>query len=196
MNDNSIGVYLKEKREELGISKYRLAKDSQLSHTYISQLESGLKSNPSPEILDKLAQALGINNIDLLIKAGVISQDDFKKGKEAVEEINSSLNHKREELLMNNGIVEGTLQLDKWLFVGDIAWKGRFITALEGRNILSVFSEENKGKRVRFDDSELTNIIQNEGITFKGIQLSDTDRIEINKYLNYLFHDRIVQNNN
>ncbi|MFD2118155.1 helix-turn-helix domain-containing protein [Paenibacillus yanchengensis] len=70
MENSKLGDYLKSQREEVGISMYKLAKESGLSHTYISQLEKGLKQNPSPDILRKLAKPLSVPYSELMIQAG------------------------------------------------------------------------------------------------------------------------------
>lgn len=73
MNAGDFGKYLSELRKEKGLSIYKLSKLSNVSHSYISQIERGLKGVPSPEILIKLSKPLGIHYARLLKAAGHIS---------------------------------------------------------------------------------------------------------------------------
>lgn len=57
-------VYLREKK---GISKYRLAEDLYISHSYVAKLEKGIEGNPSMEIIDLLAAYFGVETYELFI---------------------------------------------------------------------------------------------------------------------------------
>lgn len=72
MNPTELGKYLADRRSDKGLSIYRLSKLSGVSHSYISQLERGIKEQPSPEILKKLANHLGVEYSDIMVKAGYI----------------------------------------------------------------------------------------------------------------------------
>lgn len=56
---------LKVRRRLIGVSQERLALESSLDRTYISQIERGI-GNPSLLVLSKIAHALNIKVIDLL----------------------------------------------------------------------------------------------------------------------------------
>jgi len=56
----SIAARLKALREAKGLTKYRLAKISGVSETYIYRIERGLIENPRRDTLQKLAQGLNI----------------------------------------------------------------------------------------------------------------------------------------
>jgi transcriptional regulator with XRE-family HTH domain len=56
---------IKQNRHRLGISQAKLAEKAKASTQYIAMIELGRKF-PSPEMLDRLAKALGIDNLDLL----------------------------------------------------------------------------------------------------------------------------------
>jgi transcriptional regulator with XRE-family HTH domain len=66
MDGNGIGDRLKEYRKSLGISQADLARKSNVSAAYVSELESGLGKRPSGEILLRLANALEVTIADLL----------------------------------------------------------------------------------------------------------------------------------
>lgn len=66
MDGNGIGDRLKEYRRSLGMSQADLARKSNVSAAYVSELESGLGKRPSGEILLRLANALEVTIADLL----------------------------------------------------------------------------------------------------------------------------------
>ena len=57
---------LKALREEKGLTQDELAKRAQLTKPYISQLENGVRKNPSLPALERLAKALGVPVTELL----------------------------------------------------------------------------------------------------------------------------------
>ena len=61
-----LAARLKALREARGITKYRLAKDTGVSETYIYRIERGLIENPRRDTLQKLAQGLNIALAQLL----------------------------------------------------------------------------------------------------------------------------------
>lgn len=52
-------------RKLKGISLSKLANDAGISKGYLSNIETGKKENPSVDLLDKIAMALGVNVSDL-----------------------------------------------------------------------------------------------------------------------------------
>lgn len=61
------GSRIRELRIKSGLSLNKLSKQTGISKSYLSFLERGIKSNPSLEILNKIAEALNVD-IDYLIK--------------------------------------------------------------------------------------------------------------------------------
>lgn len=57
----SIGEYIKEKRNERGLSARELARRSGVSQPYLSQLETGKNNNPTADVLQKIATGLGVD---------------------------------------------------------------------------------------------------------------------------------------
>lgn len=55
---------IKQNRHRLGFSQARLAEKAETSTQYIAMIELGRKF-PSPEMLDRLAAAMEIDNLDL-----------------------------------------------------------------------------------------------------------------------------------
>jgi transcriptional regulator with XRE-family HTH domain len=56
----TIGDNLKRIAEGKGISMYRIAKDAEISNSYISDIVSNKSLNPSIEILKKIAEVLRV----------------------------------------------------------------------------------------------------------------------------------------
>ena len=56
----ALGDVIRNLRMEKGLSPGELAKQSGVSRPYLWQLESGGKTNPSFDVLEKLACALGV----------------------------------------------------------------------------------------------------------------------------------------
>lgn len=61
----NIGENIKEYRKSNKISQRKLAKDAEVSFAYIQQLEKGDKSNPSLEVVKRIAKALNISTEQL-----------------------------------------------------------------------------------------------------------------------------------
>jgi XRE family transcriptional regulator, master regulator for biofilm formation len=61
-----IGSKIKEMRQKRGYSLSELAKQADVSKSYLSQIERGLQSNPSLQFLHKISVPLG-TNIDYFI---------------------------------------------------------------------------------------------------------------------------------
>jgi transcriptional regulator with XRE-family HTH domain len=57
---------IKERREELGLTREGLAKKAKVTTAYVSLLEAGKRKNPSLLVLQRLAKALGVPVTELL----------------------------------------------------------------------------------------------------------------------------------
>ncbi|MEW6536421.1 MAG: helix-turn-helix domain-containing protein [Candidatus Auribacterota bacterium] len=77
-----LSEYLKKLRGNLSIRN--LSEKTGISNAYLSQLESGKRDSPHPEILKKLARFYGIPVIEILKHAGYL--DDEMDEKESYEE--------------------------------------------------------------------------------------------------------------
>ena len=63
---STTGDIIKAKRKQRGLSLRELSRESDMSHSYLSQLENGKKDSPSIEIVYKLSKVLGVRFIDLI----------------------------------------------------------------------------------------------------------------------------------
>ena len=57
---------LKTLREQKGMTQEQVAKKAGVTRFYVSQLETGLRKNPSVPVLRRLAAALGVPVAELL----------------------------------------------------------------------------------------------------------------------------------
>lgn len=64
MNKNNLGMYLNKLRLSAGISARELSRNADLSQSYLSNIEKGIKNNPSPKALNKIAMALSNYGLD------------------------------------------------------------------------------------------------------------------------------------
>lgn len=69
-----LSKYLKKLRGEMSIRQ--VAEKTGISNAYLSQLESGKRNNPHPEVLKKLAKFYEIPVIEFLKKAGYLDEDN------------------------------------------------------------------------------------------------------------------------
>ena len=96
MNDNlRFGAFLREVRIRKGYSIRELAKISNVSPYYLSYIESGVKSNPSLDVMGRIIKSLSMSKteiemfLDLHAKAnGCVSYDlvDFIMGNDEIRE--------------------------------------------------------------------------------------------------------------
>jgi transcriptional regulator with XRE-family HTH domain len=85
MGKVEFGVFLKAQRNKKGITLEALGEKVQLSKSYLSHIENGKREIPSPDILRKMANALGIEYEELMIKAGYWNEK-FDEGDRALFE--------------------------------------------------------------------------------------------------------------
>jgi len=67
----TLGEYVRQKREEAGLSQRQLAQEAGVSFSNISRLESGFHTNPSPGLLKNIADVLDIDLAELLGYLGI-----------------------------------------------------------------------------------------------------------------------------
>lgn len=74
LDSKQFGQYLKELRKTRKLTIRQLENASGVSNSYISQIEKGEKPIPSPTILNKLAEHLGVNPYHLIEKSGILGE--------------------------------------------------------------------------------------------------------------------------
>lgn len=70
------GSYLRSLRKSRQMTLINLCAISGVSHPYLSQIETGSKGIPSPQLIRKLSVALGCTYIGMMIKAGHLTEDE------------------------------------------------------------------------------------------------------------------------
>lgn len=65
--DNTFGIFLKEKRQQNGLSLRTLAKQVGLSHIYLYNIECGKKAPPNDAVIKQLANALNLDEKSRLL---------------------------------------------------------------------------------------------------------------------------------
>jgi transcriptional regulator with XRE-family HTH domain len=73
--EENFGEYLKGLRLKQELSTRQLSTISNVSHGYLSQIETGKRNVPKPEVLQKLADPLKTTYETLMIAAGYINKD-------------------------------------------------------------------------------------------------------------------------
>jgi len=85
VNVMEFGEYLRAVRERKGFSIRQLASLAGVSNAYLSQIETGQRGIPSPDIIKKLAKPLGLKYEDLLAAAGYLERNDSLPLSDAVQ---------------------------------------------------------------------------------------------------------------
>lgn len=75
--DNVFGEYLRKVRQEKNFSINGLAKKSGISNAQISRIESGARGVPKPETIEKLANALNVSYVEMMVVAGYWDEEDL-----------------------------------------------------------------------------------------------------------------------
>lgn len=76
MNE-SLATYIAGLRRLRGLTQVALAERASVSRDVIAQIESGKSKLPVPENRRKLAAALGVRHVDLLVAAGELDADEI-----------------------------------------------------------------------------------------------------------------------
>lgn len=69
-----LGIWVRQTRQQQGLSQRELADAAGLSRSYVCDIERGRGSEPSLNTLDKLAGALGASRSDLMKASGLIDK--------------------------------------------------------------------------------------------------------------------------
>ena len=76
MEDSSFGQFLKSLRKRQHMSLRDVERESGVSNAYLSQLESGDRPPPRPDMLKKLARAYNVTVRELLMRAGYLDEPE------------------------------------------------------------------------------------------------------------------------
>lgn len=73
----TLGSYVTEKRESLGLNQTELSNRANVPRTTVNRIENGTTQLPSADIRRRLAAALGVSHLDLLVAAGEITEQEL-----------------------------------------------------------------------------------------------------------------------
>lgn len=71
---STFGTEIHDIRISKKLSLKDVAEKGELSHSYLSQIENGVRNAPKPNMIKKLAKGLNVPYIELLQKAGYIEE--------------------------------------------------------------------------------------------------------------------------
>lgn len=74
MNENNFGEFLRKKRLEKKLTLVELSNLSGVSQPHLSHIENGKRGTPSPEMLKRISEGLGVDYSELLYKAEYIDE--------------------------------------------------------------------------------------------------------------------------
>lgn len=69
--DNQLGEYIRGRRIALGMSMRQLEDATGIPRSGLSEIENGHRTTPSPEKLQRIAEALGLDYEDLYAVSGI-----------------------------------------------------------------------------------------------------------------------------
>ena len=87
----NLGKVLGLVRDEKGLSLRKVEKDTGISNAYLSQLERGIATNPSPSVLHKLAKCYDYPYSKLMELAGYIKAEEKGKQDDPLKEAQIAL---------------------------------------------------------------------------------------------------------
>lgn len=76
---NIFGVYFYQKRQEKNIPLRELASKTDVSHTYLYNIEKGLKAPPNDSLLIKLADVLCLNRAERRLWFDIAAKDNHQR---------------------------------------------------------------------------------------------------------------------
>ncbi|MBT2735182.1 helix-turn-helix domain-containing protein [Bacillus sp. ISL-7] len=105
--------YLKKLRKENNLSIRQLALYSDVSSAYLSQIETGSRGIPSPDVLKKLCKPLKVSYEELMQAAGYIEEENQSKISKHDETYNSLAEINK--MVKEFGIEDmGFFDIEKW----------------------------------------------------------------------------------
>ena len=91
---NPFGIYVRTKREEVGMTLTELARQLEISPAYWSRIETGRENPPKDELIKKAATILGLSEDELFIEASRLPPDMQEEVAEVVR-LYRSINPKK-----------------------------------------------------------------------------------------------------
>ncbi|WP_150462186.1 helix-turn-helix domain-containing protein [Nesterenkonia ebinurensis] len=106
-DDNAIGRRIRALRQRRGLTLVQLAKQADLSHPFLSQIERG-HAHPSLSSLERICRALGVGRLELIVAASDVSEeggtsDRVVRAKRGVESSSDSFQEESGRSLLLHG---------------------------------------------------------------------------------------------
>ncbi|MFB6467650.1 helix-turn-helix domain-containing protein [Cytobacillus sp. Hz8] len=198
--ENGFGKYLEELRGKMSLRE--ASKKSDVSHTYIRDLELGKKTDPSKETLLKLANAYGVRYDDLLYRSTKLDNLDIVNA-EAQKYFLKEIEDVLEEMCIDNTFFDflkddikkleekhnNILDIDEkltpdWLktLATNARYDSEFIYDLI-KDLKEISKKFNLHKDIRA-------LLSKKGVTYNGHQVTEQDKQLIRSYLDALFSNR------
>lgn len=131
----NLGEYLKDLRLRHALTLKEVEIETEISISYLSQIEKGIKSKPQPHILKKLAELYKVNEQELMELAGYIKPDKYPKTLEE-QEINRAFEFVKTDPNFKFGHrISGELDMDAKKFIIELYEEATGKNLLGGKTI-------------------------------------------------------------
>lgn len=75
-----LGTYIRDRRHALGFStQASFAEHAGINRAHLSQIEGGKIALPNPDLRRRIASALGVSHLDVLVAAGELGRDEVRR---------------------------------------------------------------------------------------------------------------------
>lgn len=165
MNATEFGSYLKSLRKKKGLTLTELGDLIGYSNPYLSQIENGKKGIPSPDILKKLAEPLGVSYAELMRKAGYFDDGSIL--------VNEKLSSPKNQFI------------DSFMIFAANGFESEGVK-FDGKQAKAIHQLMLKA-RDGATHHEITDFMNDTEITYNGHQLTGPDRQRIQNVLKELF---------
>lgn len=167
MDAKTFGQYLRDLRKQQKKTLKELGKEVDLSQPYLSQIENGERGIPSPDVLQKLSEPLGVPHSILMLKAGHLRNGGLLVNGEFIENPDEAL------LKMIRSASDG------------VVVNGATLSAKEAEKFLIKSIEER--------NREITFYLQKTDLFYNGHLLTNQDRQRILDMLKALFPEYAIK---
>lgn len=187
----TIGEYLRTLRKGKKLTLLRLQEESGVSNSYLSQIENN-QFTPSPDILKKISDPLGVPYSQLMAKAGYMpmqtEEDNIKmqldKYDELIDDLTEEINKTRD--------IEGRKDIEFLNF--------NYLDQLVDRKTTLMIEREDLARKLNFQSfqtttvdeglpsREITDLLSLKGLKYKNKPISEKQRKQILQIAEIIFN--------
>jgi len=102
--------FIISRREDLGWNQTELANHSGVPRTTVNRVEKGTTKLPEADVRRKLAAALGVRHVDILIAAGELAEDEVEFPEDPRSDAVRKLQPAIDAITWNDGLLKTTEQ--------------------------------------------------------------------------------------